>query len=96
MATTSEAHTQPAGLSQETADFYREAMATLEAADVPVLVGGGLVVHVVPLAVGGAAALELGAVPGGHPSLERHSQLGGRRGLAIVGAPSQQGEAEER
>lgn len=39
-ATTSETHTQPAGLSQETADFYREAMATLEAADVPVLVGG--------------------------------------------------------
>jgi hypothetical protein len=40
MATTSEIDTQPAGLSQETADFYREAMATLEAADVPVLVGG--------------------------------------------------------
>jgi len=32
--------TQPAGLSPETADFYREAMATLEAAGVPVLVGG--------------------------------------------------------
>jgi len=32
--------TQPADLSPETADFYREAMATLEAAGVPVLVGG--------------------------------------------------------
>jgi hypothetical protein len=40
MATTSEIDTQPAGLSPETADFYREAMATLEAAGVPVLVGG--------------------------------------------------------
>jgi hypothetical protein len=40
MATTSEIDTQPAGLSQETADFYRAALATLEAAGVPVLVGG--------------------------------------------------------
>jgi hypothetical protein len=39
-ATTSEIDTLPAGLAPETADFYREAMATLEAAGVPVLVGG--------------------------------------------------------
>ncbi len=40
MATTSEIDTMPAGLSAETADFYRDALATLEAAGVPVLVGG--------------------------------------------------------
>ncbi len=40
MATTSETETLPAGLAAETADFYREAMATLEAAGVPFLVGG--------------------------------------------------------
>ena len=44
MATSSEIETQqagqPAGLSAETADFYREALAALEAAGVPVLVGG--------------------------------------------------------
>jgi hypothetical protein len=39
-ATTSEFDTLPTGLAPETADFYREAMATLEAAGVPVLVGG--------------------------------------------------------
>lgn len=39
-ATTSEIDTLPAGLAPATADFYREAMATLEAAGVPVLVGG--------------------------------------------------------
>ncbi|HEV7786690.1 MAG TPA: nucleotidyltransferase family protein [Thermoanaerobaculia bacterium] len=39
-ATTSEIDTLPAGLAPETADFYREAMAALEAAGVPVLVGG--------------------------------------------------------
>ncbi|HEV7507157.1 MAG TPA: nucleotidyltransferase family protein [Thermoanaerobaculia bacterium] len=39
-ATTSEIETLPAGLAPETADFYREAMAALEAAGVPVLVGG--------------------------------------------------------
>ncbi|HSS49906.1 MAG TPA: nucleotidyltransferase family protein, partial [Thermoanaerobaculia bacterium] len=39
-ATTSEIDTLPAGLAPETADFYRAAMAALEAAGVPVLVGG--------------------------------------------------------
>lgn len=39
-ATTSETDTLPAGLAPETADFYREAVAALEAAGVPVLVGG--------------------------------------------------------
>jgi hypothetical protein len=40
MTSTISDHTQPAGLSPETADFYRAALATLEAAGVPVLVGG--------------------------------------------------------
>ncbi|HSS77249.1 MAG TPA: nucleotidyltransferase family protein [Thermoanaerobaculia bacterium] len=40
MATTSKTETLPAGLAAETAAFYREAMATLEAAGVPFLVGG--------------------------------------------------------
>ena len=40
MATTSEIEPLPPGLAPETADFYRQAMATLEAARVPILVGG--------------------------------------------------------
>src|SRR5437016_4662888 len=40
MAPTSKTENLPAGLAAETADFYREAMATLEAAGVPFLVGG--------------------------------------------------------
>src|SRR5205085_1932328 len=58
-------------------------------------VGGGLVVHVVALAAGRPVAVELRAVPGGHPSRERQPHRGGRRGLVIGGAASQQQEGEE-